>query len=305
MMKLNFSDEVSAAIRDGKPLVALESTIISHGMPYPSNYETAIVVSETVRDNGAVPATIALIDGEVHVGLDNAAIQRFAEIETTIKASTRDLAYVIANSLTASTTVAATAHIASLAGISFFATGGIGGVHPDLCEAYDISADLLMLSQTPITVIASGAKSILDLPKTLEHLETLSIPVVGYQTSSFPAFYSYESPYPLTMKAETEKDVAKLYHQQLQLNLKQGLLVCNPVPKAFEIPFDDIDKEIQQAIKDAKGLVNGKALTPYLLKRVNELTQGKSLQTNIELIKSNAALAAKIAVSYKALKQSA
>lgn len=303
-MKINYSDEVLSAFNEKKPLVALESTIISHGMPYPSNYETAISVSDVVRDNGAVPATIAIINGIIHIGLDNDSIKQFAEIEDVTKASTRDLAYVLNNRLSASTTVAATAHIASLAKIFFFATGGIGGVHPDLAHAYDISADLGVMAQTPITVIASGAKSILDLPKTLEHLETLSVPVVGYKTTTFPAFYSHESPYELTMKADSAADVANQFYLQQQLGLKQGMLVCNPVPKHAEIPYDEISIEIEKAIADAKGHIKGKALTPYLLKHISNTTQGRSLQTNIELIKCNAEVAAKIAVSYSKLQQS-
>ncbi len=295
---IQYNDEVTWALSQKKPIVALESTIISHGMPYPENIETARKVSEIVRENGAIPATIAIIDGNIRVGLSSDELQFLATSENISKSSIRDLAFITCNHASASTTVAATAQIAHLAGISFFATGGIGGVHLDFSNAFDVSADLYALFNTPICIIASGAKSILDLEKTLELLETLSIPVLGYQTNALPAFYSRNSPHQLTMRANSPEDIARLCLRQQALQLTQAILICNPVPEQNELPYELIEPIIKQATAEASGEVLGKALTPFLLKRVNELTNGESLKTNIALIKNNAKLAANCAVSY-------
>lgn len=295
---IRFSDEVLAAKAQNQPIVALESTIITHGMPHPENINTALSVCEVVRSQGVVPATIAVINGEIRVGLDNGELEQLATLANVVKASAFDLAYVQMKQLNASTTVAATSHIAAMAGLHFFATGGIGGVHKQLSEHFDISADLAILAKTPITVVASGAKSILDIPKTLEHLETLNVPVVGYQTDRFPAFYSRTSPYPIAMRVDSPEAIAKLFQHQQHLHLNQAILVANPVPEEDSIPFETLQPLIEKETAAAATKAPGKALTPYLLKRINELTEGKSLQTNIALIKNNALLAAQTAKAY-------
>lgn len=295
---LHIGEEVAEAIKKQRPIVALESTIISHGMPYPDNLATAKEVEQLIRDNGAIPATIALYDGKIHVGIDHKIMEHIANHPEVIKASRRDIAFVLSHHLTASTTVAATMFCAHLAGLPLFVTGGIGGVHHHVGESFDISADLFELSSTPVTVICSGAKSILDLPKTLEVLETYGVAVVGYRTDEFPAFFSQSSGIPLLHRLDTPEDVANLMYYQYKLGLNNGIVIANPIPKAAEIPDEQIMPIIKQAQKEARNL-NGKAITPFLLQRVAQLTAGQSLQANIELIKSNAILGAQIAIAFQ------
>ncbi|NVK31562.1 MAG: pseudouridine-5'-phosphate glycosidase [Gammaproteobacteria bacterium] len=300
---LKVSNEVRDALACGQAVVALESTIISHGMPYPQNAETALEVEQVVRHHGAVPATIALFDGELCVGLEAAQIQRLGqEGLSVIKCSRRDLGAVLAAGRTGATTVASTMIGAHLAGIKIFATGGIGGVHRGAETSMDISADLTELGRTPVAVVCAGAKAILDLPLTLEYLETLGVPVFGYQTKSLPAFYSRQSDLEVDYQMDTAEAVAAALNAQWQLGLTQGALIANPVPEANAIDKAEMDKVIDQALTeaDAQG-IKGKASTPFLLARVAELTGGTSLQTNIALVKHNAAVAAQTAVALAAL----
>ncbi|MFA6302676.1 MAG: pseudouridine-5'-phosphate glycosidase [Legionella sp.] len=295
LVKIN--EEVQDAINSNKPIVALESTIISHGLHYPHNLNTALEVEQIIRKNGAVPATIALHQGTIRIGLDKATMKQLAEDKNVLKASRRDIAYVLSQSLTASTTVAATMFCANLAGLSVFVTGGIGGVHQNSGENFDISADLIELSITPMTVVCAGAKSILDLPKTLEVLETQGVAVVGYGTDEFPAFYSRSSGIPILHRLDSAEEVAELMFFQKQLNMTNGIVIANPIPIEAELSDDEITPFIQQAHQEAKK-IKGQELTPFLLKRIGELTAGRSIQANIELIKNNAQLGARIALAY-------
>lgn len=295
---LHINDEVTEAIQSNKPIVALESTIISHGMPYPDNITTALEVEAIIRAQGAIPATIALYQGKIHVGLDKKDMGRLAKDNDVVKASRRDIAYVLSRKMTASTTVAATMFCAHLANLPLFVTGGIGGVHQEVGHNFDISADLIELSITPVTVICSGAKSILDLPKTLEVLETHGVPVVGFATDEFPAFYSRSSGIPVLHRLDSAEEVAELMTFQRQLKMHNGIVIANPIPFEAEISDSEISPFIQQAHHEAKQ-INGQAVTPFLLKRIAELTAGKSLEANIELIKSNAFLGAQIAIAYQ------
>jgi pseudouridine-5'-phosphate glycosidase len=295
---LQINSEVTEAINSHKPIVALESTIISHGMPYPDNLATALEVEAIIRDEGAIPATIALYEGKIHVGLTQETMEYLAESKNIIKASRRDIAYVLSCKLTASTTVAATMFCAHLAKLPLFVTGGIGGVHQEVGQNFDISADLIELATTPVTVICSGAKSILDLPKTLEMLETYGVAVIGFATNEFPAFYSRSSGIPVIHRLDSAKEVAKLMIYQRQLSMNNGIVIANPIPVEAEISDDEIMPFIQQAHKEAQN-INGQALTPFLLKRIAELTAGKSLEANIELIKNNALLGSQIAIAYQ------
>ncbi|CEG57533.1 pseudouridine-5'-phosphate glycosidase [Legionella fallonii] len=295
---LLINPEVEEAIHNRKPVVVLESTIISHGMPYPDNLSTAIQVEAIVREQGAVPATIALYQGQIHIGLSQKTMEHLAEDKEIMKASRRDIAYVLSRRMTASTTVAATMFCAHLANLPLFVTGGIGGVHPEVGSSFDISADLMELANTPVTVICSGAKSILDLPKTLEVLETQGVPVIGYATNEFPAFYSRSSGIPVIHRLDSVKEVAKLMTYQRMLQMNNGIVIANPIPVEAEISDDEIMPFIQQAHKEAKN-INGQALTPFLLRRIAELTAGRSLEANIELIKNNALLGAQIAIAYQ------
>lgn len=295
---LDVSDEVAAALADGRAVVALESTIISHGMPYPQNLATAREVEQIVRDRQAVPATIALVDGRLRVGLDDAALEKLARPGEVAKASRRDLAALVAAGATAGTTVAATMYVAALAGIGVFATGGIGGVHRGAELSFDVSADLIELGTTPVTVVCAGAKSILDLPKTLEVLETHGVPVVGVGTDEFPAFFSRTSGLPVTHRVDSAGELAALVAAQRRLELTAGVLVANPIPEADALAAGEIDTIIEQALSDAdRQAVTGKDVTPYLLARVNELTGGRSLTANVALIRNNAAFAADLAVA--------
>lgn len=295
---LHLNEEVTDAIHTKRPVVVLESTVISHGMPYPDNLATAHMVEKIIRDNGAVPATVALYQGKIHIGATESIMQQLASQTGVIKASRRDIAYVLSRKLPASTTVAATMFCAHLAKLSLFVTGGIGGVHHEVNDSFDISADLIELSSTPVTVVCSGAKSILDLPKTLEMLETHGVAVVGYKTDAFPAFYSHSSGIPLLHRLDSVDEIAMMMHYQRTLKLCNGIVVANPIPKSAEIPDDQMSPIIKQAQLDAQH-VNGKAITPFLLDRIAKLTAGQSLHANIELIKNNAILGAAIAVAYQ------
>lgn len=295
---LNIHSEVFSAIANQQPVVVLESTIISHGMPYPDNLATARLVEQLIREEGAIPATIALHQGKIHIGIDEEIMDELAQAKGVMKASRRDLAYVLSQKLTASTTVAATMFCAYLAGLPLFATGGIGGVHQGVLDSFDISADIIELSSTPLAVVCSGAKSILDLPKTLEMLETQGVAVVGYQTDEFPAFYSHSSGIPLVHRLDSPEAIADMMHYQRRLNIRNGIVIANPIPSHAEIPDSDITPIIEQAHREAQH-IQGKAITPYLLQRISDLTAGRSLTANIELIKNNAILGAKIAIAYQ------
>ncbi len=297
------SGEVETAIAGGKPVVALESTIITHGMPYPANLETALAVEAVVRANGAVPATIAVIDGKLHAGLEEDVIERLAKVEDgVVKASGRDLAVAMVKGQTAGTTVSATMKIAALAGIPIFATGGVGGVHRGAEQTFDISADLTELGRTAVTVICAGVKSILDIPKTLEVLETQRVPVMAYRSDDFPAFFTRSSGYAADHRMDSAEDIAKAMALHDALKTGTGILVANPVPEADALSHDFIDGTIEDALREAseKG-ISRKELTPFLLARINELSQGRSLAANIALVKNNAALAAQIAVARVAI----
>ncbi|HWJ87404.1 MAG TPA: pseudouridine-5'-phosphate glycosidase [Pelagibacterium sp.] len=296
---LAISPEIKYALADKQPIVALESTIITHGMPYPQNLETALAVEQVVRENGALPATIAVMDGKCHVGVAGDTLEKLAKTGLdAAKASRRDLAAILVKGLTAGTTVATTMQIAAMAGIRIFATGGIGGVHRGAEATFDISADLTELSQTPVTVVCAGAKSILDIPKTLEVLETNGVPVIGFGTDAFPAFFARESGYGVDYRIDTAEEVAALISAQTQLGMRGGVLVANPIPEADALDADEINGRIAAAIADAEAQgVGRKDVTPYLLNRIFELTGGKSLTANIALVKNNAAVASKIAVA--------
>ena len=296
---LDIHPDVENAIKNNEPVVALESTIISHGMPYPKNVETALMVEETVRLNKAVPATIAIIDGKLKVGLTHDEIEYLATNEEVKKVSRRDLPITVAQKLSGSTTVASTMIIASLAKIVIFATGGIGGVHRGAENTMDISADLEELANTNVCVVCAGAKAILDLGLTLEYLETKGVPVIGYKTSELPAFYSSESGFDVDYKIDSAQEIAEILKTKWDLSLNGGVLVTNPIPVAFELETGVMNDAINQAIIEAdNNKISGKKITPYLLSKVNEITQGKSLEANIKLIQNNADLAAKIALHY-------
>ena len=294
---LSISKEVQKAIVDCKPIVALESTIISHGMPYPQNVATAIAVEQEVLKNGAVPATIAIMNGKCKVGLSSEELEYFGKEKNIWKVSLRDLPYVLTQGLVGATTVAATMRIADMAGIRFFATGGIGGVHRGAEKTMDVSADLTEMAQTNVAVISAGVKSILDIGLTLEYLETLGVPVVTYSQKEFPSFYSRESGYPSPLSSDSDEEIAGILKAKWDLNINGSVLIANPVPAEMEIPFSEIEKTIQQALNEAKSKgINGKETTPFLLKRIAEITGGNSLATNIALIKNNALLGAKVAI---------
>ena len=297
---LDVNPEVAEAIANGKPVVALESTIISHGMPYPQNVETALAVEQIIRDNGAVPATIAIIGGRLKAGLTAEEIEYFGNKGQAIhKASRRDLAVLCARGEDGATTVTTTMIIAHMAGIKIFATGGIGGVHRGAETTMDISADLEELGQTPVMVVCAGAKSILDLGLTLEYLETKGVPVIGFGTKELPAFYTRTSGFQVDYRIDTPEELAKVFKAQHDLGMKGGMLVTNPIPEEYAMPLDTINAAIDQAISEcnAKG-IHGKETTPFLLARVAELTGGNSLASNIRLVYNNAKIAAQTAVAY-------
>jgi pseudouridine-5'-phosphate glycosidase len=295
------SDEIAAALRDKRPIVALESTIVAHGMPWPQNVETALAVEAEVRAYGAVPATVAVVDGRPKAGLSANDIERIGRRGAAIaKLSRRDLPIAVARGDTGATTVAATMIIAALAGIRVFATGGIGGVHRGAATSFDISADLQELARTPVAVICAGAKSILDLRLTLEYLETHGVPVVGYRCDEFPAFFTRGSGLPVDVRLDDATAIAQVMEAQWALGLG-GLVVANPVSESFALPRERAEEAIERALREASAQgVTGKALTPFLLARVNALTGGDSLASNRELVLNNARLAAEVAVAYAA-----
>ena len=297
---LDIKPEVAEALAAGKPVVALESTIISHGMPYPQNVETALAVEQIIRDNGAVPATIAIIGGKLKAGLTAEEIEYFGKKGQAItKASRRDLAVICARGLDGATTVTTTMIIAHMAGIKVFATGGIGGVHRGAETTMDISADLEELGQTPVMVVCAGAKSILDLGLTLEYLETKGVPVIGYGTEELPAFYTRQSGFGVDYRVDTPAELAAIFKASHEMGLKSGMLVTNPIPEEFAMPKAVIDAAIDQAIAECvKKGIHGKETTPFLLARVSELTGGDSLSSNIRLVFNNAKVAALTAVEY-------
>ncbi len=297
---LDIKPEVAEALAAGKPVVALESTIISHGMPYPQNVETALAVEKIIRENGAVPATIAIIGGRLKAGLTAEEIEYFGKkgLEIT-KASRRDLAVLCARGEDGATTVTTTMMIAHMAGIKVFATGGIGGVHRGAETTMDISADLEELAQTPVMVVCAGAKSILDLGLTLEYLETHGVPVIGYGTKELPAFFTRKSGFCVDYRMDTPEEIAKAFKTQNELGLRGGMLVTNPIPEEYSMDADFINGAIEDAVKEAaqKG-IQGKETTPFLLAKIKELTGGNSLDSNIQLVFNNARLAAKTAAAY-------
>jgi len=291
-----YSDEVAEARAQGAPIVALESTIITHGMPYPQNVETARRVEETVRQGGATPATIAVIAGALHVGLNGSQLDALGQAKDVMKLSRADMAACLASGRTGATTVAATMIAARLAGIEVFATGGIGGVHRGAETSFDISADLHELAQTPVTVIAAGAKAILDLPKTLEVLETLGVPVIAYGQDDLPAFWSRQSGLKAPLRMDSPAEIAAAHRMRGALGLPGGQLVANPIPAEAEIPSDVLAPHIAKALSEAEAQgIAAKAVTPFLLQRIFELTHGASLEANIALVLNNARLGAKIA----------
>jgi len=293
---LTFSAEALKAIETNQPIVALESTIITHGMPYPQNVETAEKVEAEIRAHGAVPATIAIMAGKIHIGLEPAELQTLAQAKNVAKLSRADLAFALATGQTGATTVAATMICAHLAGIQVFATGGIGGVHRGASESFDISADLEELAQTPVTVVAAGAKAILDLPKTMEVLETRGVPVIAYGQDVLPAFWSRTSNLPAPLRADTAQEIAASHAMRAKLGLPGGQLIANPIPAESEIPAETLRPHIEQALSEAEAQgIAAKAVTPFLLQRIFELTEGASLTANIALVLNNARLAAGIA----------
>jgi len=294
---LDLSPEVAAALQAGKPVVALESTIISHGMPYPQNVETALRVEQTIRDGGAVPATIAVIGGRLKAGLSPEEIEYLGKKGTAVtKASRRDLPVLVARGQDGATTVATTMIIAALAGIKVFATGGVGGVHRGAEVTMDISADLEELARTPVMVICAGAKAILDLNLTLEYLETKGVPVIGYRTEELPAFYTRKSGLRVDYRIDTPEELAAAFRTKQEMGLVGGMLVTNPIPEEYSMDADRINTAINEAVEDANRLgIKGKETTPYLLDRIKEITGGDSLDANIQLVLNNARLAAQVA----------
>ncbi|MEO0473937.1 MAG: pseudouridine-5'-phosphate glycosidase [Bacteroidota bacterium] len=299
---IDFSPEVAEAIADQKPLVALESTIIAHGMPYPENRDTARKVEEIIRSEGAVPATMAIFDGRIKAGLDADDLERLATSPDIQKASRRDFPILLGKKQSAATTVAATMICADLAGIRIFATGGIGGVHREAQQTFDISADLQELARTNVAVVSAGAKSILDLNLTLEYLETMGVPVIGVGTDEFPAFYTRHSGLDVPSRIDHPAEIAASLFHKWDLGLDGGALIANPIPVEYSMDPAKIEAVIQTAIQSAnRESISGKALTPYLLGKIKDLTEGNSLFSNIQLVYNNARLAAQISVAYKQL----
>ena len=298
-LPIDYSNEVARAFSRGQAVVALESTIISHGMPYPENISTAQTLEDTIRQAGAAPATIAVLDGRIKIGLTQEQIEFLGQADNIKKASRRDLPVIIAEGAHAATTVAATMIAASMAGIRVFATGGIGGVHRGAETTFDISADLQELARTDVAVVCAGAKAILDLQLTLEYLETLGVPVLGYGTDELPAFYSRSSGLQVDSRVDTPQQTAAVLAAKWTCGLKGGVLITNPIPEAFSMQKEKIDNAIEVALAEARRIgIFGKELTPFLLEKIKELTGGESLNANIELVKNNAAVAAGIAVAY-------
>jgi pseudouridylate synthase len=295
---LRFSPEVRQALIDHRPIVALESTIISHGMPYPQNVEMANNVESIIRREGAVPATIAILDGEIRIGLESKDLEYLAQAKDVVKVSRRDLASVVASKKTGATTVAATMICAHLAGIEFFVTGGIGGIHRGYEETLDVSADLEELGMTEVTVICAGAKSILDLPRTMEYLETKGVPVIGYQTDELPAFFTRLSGIKLEMRMDSPVEIAQFLATKKLLGLKGGVLIANPIPQEHQLDRDFINEVIDSSIQEAQAKgITGKEVTPFLLGNIVSRTEGKSLNANLELVYNNAKVGAQLAVA--------
>lgn len=291
-----YTDEVRSALESGEPVVALESTIISHGMPYPTNVEVAMEGMAIIRSLGVVPAPIVIKNRRIRIGLDPKEIEHFGTAENIVKVSRRDIAATLQSGADGATTVAATMYASFMAGIDVFATGGIGGVHRGAGESFDVSADLRELGRTPLIVVSAGAKAILDLPATLEVLETEGVPVVGFLTDEFPAFYSGSSGLPVPIRADSAAEIVGIYKRQIALGLSQALLVVNPIPIECEIPLAQLNDYVDRAISELDELrITGKAVTPFLLSRITELSGGASLEANIELFKSNVRLASQIA----------
>jgi pseudouridine-5'-phosphate glycosidase len=300
---LDLTEEVQAALAEKRPVVALESTIISHGMPFPKNVETALKVEQTVRDHGAIPATIAILNGRLKAGLKEKEIEQLGRAGTVVtKVSRRDIPFIVAKKSHGATTVAATMIIAEMAKINVFATGGIGGVHRNATTSMDVSADLQELAQTNVAVVCAGAKSILDLKLTLEYLETHGIPVIGYQTAEFPAFYTRQSGLSVDYRLDSPRAIAEVMKTQWALGLTGGMVIANPIPEAYALQTKQIAAIIDHAIAEASGRgITGKEITPFLLSRIEQLSKGKSLEANIELVLNNAALAAKVAGEFQKL----
>lgn len=295
---LDFTGEVKHALANGLPVVALETTILSHGMPYPQNIAMAKTVENKIRDHGAVPATIGIMGGKIKIGLTDDELLKFATNKNVAKVSRRDFPYILSAGITGATTVAGTMIAAKLAGIKVFATGGIGGVHRGGEDTWDVSADLTELSQTDVAVVCAGAKSILDIGRTLEYLETHGVPVIGYQCDSFPSFYSRESDYDVDFRLETPESVADIIHKKWELGLSGGLVIANPVKEDDAMNYEEMEGIIHQALRDAtEKEITGKAVTPFLLDKIKELTKGQSLETNIALVKHNVEVATMIAVA--------
>lgn len=295
---LDMNPEVRAALEAGRPVVALESTIIAHGMPYPKNVETALAVNEMIRKNGAVPATIGIINGRMKVGLTEEEIEYLAKAKNVVKVSRRDLPFVIANKLDGATTVAGTMIISQIAGIRVFVTGGIGGVHRGAGDSFDISADLEELKMTNVVVVCAGVKSILDIGATLEYLETAGVPVITAGSDDFPAFYSRKSGFPAECRIDSPKEIAELISLKYELGLKGGVLVGCPIPVQDEIPYGKMERVIEEALQKCKDQnISGKRITPFLLDQVKTLTAGNSLEANIKLVLNNADLGSKIAAA--------
>lgn len=302
-MNLRISQEVQNALATGKAVVALESTIISHGMPYPKNVETALKVEQIIRDNGAIPATIGIIDGVAVVGMNADEIEEFGKRKDILKVSRRDLPYVYANKLWGATTVATTMICAANAGIEVFVTGGIGGVHRNAEQTFDISADLQELANTNVSVVCAGAKSILDLKLTLEYLETFGVPVLGYKTKELPAFYTRKSGLELDYAVESFKEAACIIKAKRDNHLDGGIVFCNPIPEEYSLDHDLISKVIEDALQEADKLgIKGKETTPYLLAKIKDLTKGNSLESNIQLVFNNAYVGSNIAKELASLK---
>ncbi|NLC05697.1 MAG: pseudouridine-5'-phosphate glycosidase [Erysipelothrix sp.] len=299
---LSYSKEVSEALKANQPIVALESTIISHGMPYPQNVEMAKHTESIIREHGAVPATIAIIDGKIKIGLEEDELEMLGKNPNALKVSRRDFAYVVASKQVGATTVATTMMAAEMAGIKFFVTGGIGGVHRGYEEDMDVSADLEELAHTNVNVICAGAKSILDLPRTLEYLETHGVTVVGYQTDELPAFFTRESGHKLNLRLDTVEDIASVIKTKDELQIPSGVLITNPIPEEHQLEKDYINSVIEQATLDAKNQnISGKDVTPFMLAAIVEKTGGKSLEANIELVYNNAKVGAQLAVAHSKL----
>ena len=296
---MDISEEIQNSIKGNGPVVALESTIISHGMPFPQNLETALEVESIIRKEGAIPATIAVVEGRIKIGLSNLELEQFAQGTKTVKVSSRDVPLVLSQKQDGGTTVAATMICARMAGISIFVTGGIGGVHRGSEKTMDISGDLMELARTNVAVVCAGIKSILDIPRTLEYLETQGVPVIGYRTDEFPAFYTTTSGYSVQSRINTAEEIARCMKVKWELGLEGGMVIANPVLREDAMDEEVIEEAITKSLKEAseKG-IDGKAVTPFLLERISQLTDGESLKTNIALVCNNALVGAKIASAY-------